>query len=60
MKVLRLIYVLVWLYFVYCACNIIYEVIGNKAIPLFVSGGILFLLKWVTEFLTIMKLKKLR
>ena len=31
----------------------IYEVLGDKAIPLFVSGGLLFLIKWLVNFLII-------
>lgn len=53
MKALKIIYVLVWFYFVYYACYMVYEILEDKAIPLFVSGGLLFLIKWQTNFLII-------
>ena len=50
MKALTLFYFIVWLYAIYYAGYMIYELLGDKSIPLFISLGILFILKWVIGY----------
>lgn len=44
MKALKVFYFFIWIYFVYYACYMIYKVLGDDAIPLFVAGGLLFVI----------------
>ena len=55
MKALKLIYFIVWIYAIYYAGYMIYELLGDKATPLFISIGILFVIKWVVSYLIIRK-----
>lgn len=58
MKAIKLIYLVVLLYFVYYACCMAYRVLGDDSIPLFVSGGILFVLRWIGNIIVLKDLDK--
>ena len=50
MKALKLFYFIIWIYFVYYACYMIYRVLGDDAIPLFVAGGLLLVIRLLVGY----------
>ena len=50
MKILIFFYIAIWIYTTYYACYMLYRLLGNDAIPLYVSFGILFLIKWIVKY----------
>ena len=46
MKALLVFYIIVWIY----ACYMLHNLLGNDAIPLYVSFGLLFLIKWIANY----------
>ena len=50
MKILIFFYIAIWIYVTYYACYMLYRLLGNDAIPLYVSFGILFLIKWIVKY----------
>jgi len=50
MKALMVFYLVIWIYAVYYACCMIYKLLGDDAIPLFVAFGLLFLIKWLANY----------
>lgn len=55
MKVLMFFYVVIWIYAVYYFCYLLYRLLGNDAIPLFVAFGLLFAIKWVANYSSLRK-----
>ena len=55
MQALRFIYIVVWVYTVYYAGYMIFELLGEKSIPLLVALTILFLIKWIINFSTLIE-----
>lgn len=55
MKVLYIFYILVVIYAVYYSCYMLYRILGDDAIPLFVSFGLLFVIKWACNFINLRK-----
>lgn len=53
MKALAVFYIMVWIYAVYYACYMLYKLLGDDAIPLYVSFGLLFLIRWIMNYKTI-------
>ena len=56
MKALKFFHFIIWIYFVYYACCMIFNVLGNDAIPLFVSGGLMFVLNRIILYKTLKNL----
>ena len=52
MKVLMFFYVVIWIYAVYYAGYMIYRLLGDDAIPLYVSFGLLFLIRCIMSYKT--------
>ena len=50
MKVLMFFYVVIWIYAVYYAGYMIYRLLGDDAIPLFVAFGLLFVIRWIVNY----------
>ena len=50
MKALLVFYIIVWIYAVYYGCYMLYNLLGDDAIPLYVSFGLLFLIKWIANY----------
>lgn len=57
MKALKFFRFIIWIYFVYYACYMIYKVLGDDAIPLFVAGGLLFVLNRIILYKTLKNLE---
>ena len=55
MKVLMFFYVVIWVYTVYYSCYLLYRLLGNDAIPLFVAFGLLFAIKWIANYSSLRK-----
>ena len=53
MKVLMSFYVVICGYTVYYSCYLLYRLLGNDAIPLFVAFGLLFTIKWIANYLNL-------
>ena len=53
MKAVMCLYVLIWIYAVYYACYMIYRLLGDDAIPLFVSFGLLFAIRCAVSYFKI-------
>ena len=51
MKALQILYLLVFIYATYYSCYMLYRLLGDDAIPLYVSFGILFVIKWQEIYL---------
>ena len=47
-----LFYLGLWCYAVYYSCTLLYQLVGEKAVPLFWMIGILYLLKVIANGLT--------
>lgn len=50
MKALMFFYIVIWIYAIYYTCYMLYGLLGDDAIPLFVSFGLLFLIKWIVNY----------
>ncbi len=50
MKALMFFYLAIWLFVVYYAGGMIYKLLGNDSIPLFLGLGLLFLIKWYANY----------
>lgn len=50
MKALIVLYIIVWIYTVYYVCYMLYRLLGDDAIPLYVSFGLLLLIKWIMNY----------
>ena len=50
MKALLVFYIMVWIYAIYYACYMLYNLLGDDAIPLYISFGLLFLIKCITNY----------
>ena len=51
MKALQTLYIVVWLYAMYYICYMLYKTLGEDAVPIFISFGFLFILKWVIGYI---------
>ena len=50
MKALMFFYIVIWLYAIYYSCYMLYKVLGEEAIPLYIAFGLLFLIKWIVNY----------
>ena len=47
MKALMFFYIVIWIYATYYACYMLYRLLGDDAIPLYVSFGLLALIRFI-------------
>ena len=50
MKALMFFYLAIWLFVVYYAGAMIYKLLGDDSIPLFLGFGLLFVIKWIANY----------
>jgi hypothetical protein len=50
MKILLFFYIVIWVYATYYACYMLYRLLGDDAIPLYVSFELLLLIKWIINY----------
>ena len=50
MKALIFFYLIIWLYASYYTCYMVYRILGDDAIPLFVSFGMLLIIRWILNY----------
>ena len=50
MKALMFFYLAIWLFVVYYAGAMIYKLLGDDSIPLFLGLGLLFVIKWIANY----------
>jgi hypothetical protein len=55
MRALKLFYLVVCIYLLYYCAAMLYRLLGEDAIPIFVSVGILFILRGVVAYLLLKK-----
>lgn len=50
MKALIFFYIIIWIYATYYACYMLYRLLGDDAIPLYVSFGLLALIRFIVSY----------